>query len=91
MSMFVAHIAVILEGMAVAAGLISLHYAQQLRAKLIKMASIVLLIFGVGGFVCTFYYASKYYLHGHYEHAYDFQMTMEGSGPQHHFSSSVGD
>ena len=53
MAMFTAHIAVILEIMAIAAGLVALHYAAQMRAKLIKMAGVLLVVFGIGGFICT--------------------------------------
>ena len=91
MAMYVAHIAVILEILAAAAGLVALHYAAQLRAKLIKWAGLLLVVFGIGGFICTGYYSAKYFFMGHFEHAYDFNITMEGKGPHYHCSGSVGD
>ncbi|MBY0354702.1 MAG: hypothetical protein K2Q12_03110 [Rickettsiales bacterium] len=91
MAMFAAHIAVILEIMAIAAGLVALHYAAQLRAKLLKAAGVLLVVFGIGGVICSGYYSVKYLTMGHFEHAYDFQMTMEGNGPHYHCSGSVGD
>ena len=91
MAMFTAHIAVILEIMAIAAGLVALHYAAQMHAKLIKMAGVLLVVFGIGGFICTGYYSAKYLFMGHFEHANDFKMTMEGNGPHYHCSGSVGD
>lgn len=91
MAMFIAHIAFVLELMALAAGLVALHYAAQLRAKLIKGAGILLVVFGAGGLICSGYYAAKYFFMGHYEHAYEFNMTMEGKGPHYHCSGSVGD
>lgn len=91
MAMFMAHIAVILEILTAAAGLVALHYAARHKAKLIKMAGILLLIFGFGSLVCTWYYAGKYFFMGHFEHAYEFNMTMEGNGPHYHCSGSVGD
>ena len=91
MAMFLAHIAAILEILAAAAGLVALHYATQHKAKLIKAAGILLVVFGIGGAACTWYYAGKYFFMGHFEHAYDFNMTMEGNGPHYHCSGSVGD
>lgn len=91
MVMFAAHIAVILEIMAIASGLVALHYAAQLHAKLIKAAGVLLVVFGIGGFICSGYYSTKYFFMGHFEHAYDFNMTMEGNGPHYHCSGSVGD
>lgn len=91
MAMFIMHITLIFEALAVAAGLIALHYAAQSRAKLIKAAGVVLLVFGIGSAVCTWYFAAKYFFMGHYEHAYEFNMTMEGNGPHYHCSGSVGD
>lgn len=76
MVMFTAHIAWILLIMAIAAGLVALHYGQQLNAKLIRWAGWLLVIFGIGGAVCTGYYAVKYFAHGHYEHAYESGMPM---------------
>lgn len=91
MSMFTAHIAFILNVIAAAAGLVALHYAAQLNAKLIKFAGILLIVFGITGVICTGYYAAKYFLMGHFEHAYDFNMTVEGNGPHYHCSGSIGD
>jgi hypothetical protein len=91
MTMFTFHIAYILQVMAVAAGLVTLHYATKSRAKLIKTAGILLVVFGTGGVICTGYFGIKYYSMGHYEHAYDFNMTIEGNGPHYHCSGSVGD
>jgi hypothetical protein len=70
MVMFTAHIAFILEILMLAAGLVALHYAKELQAKLIKTAGMLLIIFGISGILCTGYYAMKYFLMGHYEHAY---------------------
>lgn len=78
MVMFTAHIAWILLIMAIAAGLVALHYGQQLNAKLIRWAGWLLVIFGIGGAACTGYYAIKYFAHGHYEHAYASGMPMMG-------------
>ena len=86
MTMFTMHIALILQVFAVAAGLIALHYASRLKAKLIKVAGILLTLFGIFGFICTGYYAARYFFMGHYEHAYDFNITMEGNGPHYHCS-----
>ena len=91
MAMFMMHIAMILAVLTGAAGLVALHYAHKLRAKLIKAAGILLVIFGFGSLVCTWYYAGKYFFMGHFEHAYDFNITMEGNGPHYHCSGSVGD
>ena len=91
MAMFTAHIAVILEIMAIATGLVALHYAAQLRAKLIKMAGVLLVVFGISGFICTGYYSAKYLFMGHFEHASEFNVTLEGKGPHYHCSGSVGD
>ncbi len=91
MAMFTAHIAFILEVIALAAGLIVLHYGRELQAKLIRAAGILLIIFATSGILCTGYYALKYFLMGHYRHAYDFNITMEGNGPHYHCSGSVGD
>ena len=91
MAMFMMHITLIFEAMAAAAGLVALHYASQHKAKLIKTAGMLLLVFGIGSAVCTWYFAAKYFFMGHYEHAYDFNITMEGNGPHYHCSGSVGD
>lgn len=91
MAMFMMHIALIFEAMAAAAGLVALHYAAQHKAKLIKAAGVILVVFGVGSAACTWYYAGKYFFMGHFEHAYDFNITMEGTGPHYHCSGSVGD
>lgn len=91
MAMFTFHIAVILQAMAIATGLVAMHYAHQLRAKLIKTAGVLLVVLGVGGILCSGYYAAKYFFMGHYEHAYDFNITMEGTGPHYHCSGSIGD
>jgi hypothetical protein len=91
MAMFTAHIAIILQVMAVAAGLVALHYAAKLRDRFIKAAGMLLVVFGVLGFICTTYYTIQYYFHGHFKHAYDFQITMEGPGPHYHCSGSIGD
>lgn len=89
MVIFMAHIAVILEILAAAAGLVALHYAAKLHAKFIKAAGVLLLVFGIGGFICTGYYAIKYYLKDHYENPYGLNMIIEGNGTHHHYS--VGD
>lgn len=91
MAMFTAHIAFILEIIALAAGLVALHYGRELKAKLIKAAGVLLVIFAISGILCTGFYAMKYFMMGHYEHAYDFNMTMEGNGPHYHCSGSIGD
>lgn len=91
MIMFTAHIAFTLALFAIAAGLVALHYATQLNAKLIKTAGLLLVIFGTSGILCSGYYALKYFSMGHYEHAYDFNITMEGNGPHYHCSGSIGD
>ncbi len=78
MAMFTAHIAFILEIMALASGLVALHYADRLQAKLIRFAGIILLVFSVTGILCMGYYAMKYYIHGEYEHAYPSMPHMEG-------------
>jgi hypothetical protein len=91
MAMFMMHIAMILAVLAAAGGLIALHYAAQHKAKLVKAAGVLLVVFGIGSTACTVYYAAKYFFMGHYEHAYDFKMTMEGNGPHYHCSGSVGD
>jgi hypothetical protein len=70
MAMFTAHIAFILEIMALAAGLIALHYADRMQAKLIRIAGMILVIFALTGIACTAYYAAKYYSQGAYEYAY---------------------
>lgn len=89
MVMFMAHIAVILEIMALAAGLITLHFAVKFHSKLIKTAGILLIVFGVGGYICTVYYAVQYFFMGHYEHSYGLNINMEGKGP--HINSSPGE
>jgi hypothetical protein len=91
MAMFTAHIAFILAVFAVAAGLIALHYAQKLKAKLINCAGMLLVVFGASGIFCAGYYAIQYLRMGHYKHAYDFNITLEGNGPHYHCSGSVGD
>ena len=91
MAMFTMHIAMILAVFAAAAGLVALHYAAQHKAKLIKVAGVMLVVIGIGSAACTWYFAAKYFFMGHYEHAYDFNITMEGKGPHYHCSSSVGD
>lgn len=91
MVMFTAHIALMLEILTLAAGLVALHYGQELQAKLIKAAGVLLAIFSVSSVLCTGFYAVKYFMMGHYEHAYDFNITMEGNGPHYHCSSSIGD
>jgi hypothetical protein len=91
MAMFMMHITFIFEVIAAAAGLVALHYAAQHKAKLIKAAGIILVVFGIGSAACTWYYAAKYFFMGHYEHAYEFNITMEGKGPHYHCSGSVGD
>jgi len=75
MVMFVAHIAFILELIALASGLIALHYADRLKAKLIRLAGIILIVFGITGLACTSFYAIKYFLNGEYEHAYASSIT----------------
>jgi len=75
--MFTFHIAYMLEVMAIAAGLVALHFAATLNAKLIKTAGILLIIFGVAGVICTGYFGIKYYLMGHFEHGYDFTPHMQ--------------
>lgn len=77
MAMFTAHIAFILEIFALASGLIALHYADRLQAKLIRFAGIILLIFGTTGILCTGYYALKYFSQGAYEYAYEDSHMME--------------
>ncbi len=77
--------------MAIAAGSIALHYATQMKAKLIKAAGIILVVAGIISLGCTWYYGAKYFFMGHFEHAYDFNMTIEGNGPHYHCSGSVGD
>lgn len=85
MAMFTAHIAFILEVLALAAGLIILHYACKLHAKLIKAAGILLVIFSISGILCTGYYAMKYFLMGHYEHTNDLNITIEDPARTHHY------
>jgi hypothetical protein len=70
MAMFTAHIAIMLEVLALAAGLIALHYAAKENAKLIRFAGIILIIFGLGSLICTWFYAGKYYLQGGYDQIY---------------------
>jgi hypothetical protein len=91
MSMFTAHIAIMLEVIGIAAGLVLLHYSALQKAKLLKWAGLLLVIVGTSGFLCTIYYSAKYFLHGHFQHANDFQMTIEGNGPHYHCSGSIGD
>ena len=86
MAMYTAHIAIMLEIFGVAAGLVALHFADKNKAKLIKIAGILLILVGTSGLVCTVYYSAKYFFMGHFEHAYDFQMTVEGNGPHYHCS-----
>lgn len=78
MSMYAAHIAIILEILAIAAGLIALHYAGTIQSKLIRAAGIILVVFGVLSAICTFYYSVKYYLRGDFNHAYGMHMPMGG-------------
>lgn len=91
MGMFIGHIALILNVMALAAGLVALHHNAKIRAKFLGYAGWLLIVFGLLGTGCTSYFMAKYYFHGHFEHAYDFKMTMEGNGPHYHCSGSVGD
>lgn len=70
MLMFTAHIAIMLEVLALATGLVALHYAAKENAKLIRFAGMILIVFGLGNMICTWVYAGKYYLQGGYEQPY---------------------
>ena len=91
MAMYSAHIAFILEIMALAAGLVALHYAAALHSPKIRLAGLILVIGSTISLGCNLYYSGKYFFMGHFEHASEFNMTMEGSGPHYHGSGSVGD
>ena len=70
MAMFLTHIAFALNFIALAAGMITLHYGRQVQSKLIKWAAIILIIFGFGGMLCISFNAVRYSTQGEYQHAY---------------------
>lgn len=91
MVMFLAHIAFMLEVMGLSAGFVALFYANRLHSKLIKAAGILLVVFGTSGIVCTGYYSLTYFMHGHFEHAYDDGIPRDASGGKHYEGSPPGD
>jgi hypothetical protein len=66
--MFLTHIALMLEAMAMAGGLVALHFGRQLDAKLITAAGVLLLFFGISSVLCTSVFAVKYSKMGLYDH-----------------------
>lgn len=91
MAMYSAHIAFILEILALAAGLVALHYAGAMKSGKIRLAGLILVIGSAVSLGCNLYYSGKYFFMGHFEHASEFNVTLEGNGPHYHCSGSVGD
>lgn len=91
MAMYSAHIAFILEILALAAGLVLLHYATAMHANKIRLAGLILVVGSTVSLGCNLYYSGKYFFMGHFEHDSGFNMTMQGNGPHYHCSGSVGD
>ena len=91
MAMYSAHIAFMLEILALAAGLVALHYAGTTKSDKIRLSGLILVIGSILSLGCNLYFSGKYFFMGHFEHAYEFNVTIEGKGPRYHCSGSVGD
>jgi hypothetical protein len=91
MAMYSAHIAFMLEILALAAGLVALHYATAMHSGKIRLAGLILVIGSAVSLSCNLYYSGKYIFMGHFEHPYEFNVMLEGNGPHYHCSGSVGD
>lgn len=76
MAMFLGHIAFLLEAFAVAAGLVLIPLSKENRGSF-SIAGWLLIVVGILGAVCTFYYMLHYYNLGDFIHAYP-QMMMPG-------------
>ncbi len=71
MAMFLGHIAVILEMFALATGLVLISKENK---GLSSLAGWILIIFGILGAICTFYYMVQYYYLGNFANAYPMMM-----------------
>lgn len=91
MNQFTADIAGILEIAVIAAGLITLYFANKEKSTLLKSAAWLMIIGGIAVGICTSYWWLKYHSHGHFEHAGEFNVTLQGNGPHYHCSGSIGD
>ena len=81
MAPFAAHVAFMLEFIALAAGLVALHYGRQWRAALIKAAGICLLASAVVGMACTGYYVIEDWRKESDQNTVDFNFSLGGKGP----------
>lgn len=91
MAMFIGHIALVLNVLALAAGFVVLHQNSQLRGKFLVWAAWILIGFGALGTACTSYFLTKYYFHGHFEHAYQWHGSHDGAPVDAHHPGSSGD
>lgn len=76
MVMFLGHIAFILEMFALATGLVLVRLSEENKG-LSSLAGWILVIVGILGAICTWYYMIQYFYLGDLAHAYP-QMMMPG-------------
>jgi uncharacterized membrane protein HdeD (DUF308 family) len=76
MAMFLASIAFLLEVFLIAAGLVLISLSKEHRG-LFSGAGWLLIIVGILGAICTFYYSMHYYNLGDFAHAYPQMMMPE--------------
>ncbi|MCH2546543.1 MAG: hypothetical protein MK052_02880 [Alphaproteobacteria bacterium] len=76
MNQFTADIAGILEIAVIAAGLITLYFANKEKSVLLKSAAWLMIIGGIAVGACTAYWWLKYYNHGHFDHPTSIQVNV---------------
>lgn len=83
MAQFLGDIAFLFEMVLVAGGLVLLHRGRQQGAGLLRVASVVLLLAGAGGALCTTYFWFRYHGQGDFDHAYPMAMASMMPGGRH--------
>lgn len=88
MNQFTADIAGILEIAVIAAGLITLYFANKERSGLLRVAAGVMIIGGIAVGSCTAYWWLKYYNQGGFDSVAlysDGFAKLNDNGPLHHY------
>lgn len=87
MNQFTADIAGILEIAVIAAGLITLHFANKERSIILKVAAGLMIVGGIAAGSCTTYWWLQYYNKGAFEAVIvsDGFANLNDKGPLHHY------
>ena len=88
MNQFTADVAGILEIAVIAAGLITLYFANKERSGLLRIAAGVMIIGGIAVGACTTYWWLKYYNKGSFDAVISYEDCFpkpDDNGPLHHY------